>query len=119
MFSKQLIKEAAKYKKWFELYSINPYSYSVNGHSYYLVIYHGKSPQQFKGYAVVSIDGGSKEEYRSALFPLTVFSAATANIFDFAGPRSKILPEYYEGIIETIEGSADSTYIKADVRFRI
>lgn len=120
MFSKQLEKEAAKYKKWFESYSINPFSFPINDHTYHLVIYHGNNPQHFKGYAVISDNGGTKEEHRKALFPLTVFSAATANIFDFGSPRSKILPQYYEGVIQTIQScdhSKHPTFIKAKELF--
>ncbi|WP_144461257.1 hypothetical protein [Siminovitchia fortis] len=116
MFSKQLVKEAGKYKKWLEAYSINPYSYPINGRAYYLTIY-GKNPQQFKGYAVILVDGGPSEEYRHALFPLTIFSAANANIFDFGGPRSRILPTYYQGIIQEIQTSADPNLAKTSELF--
>ncbi|RST71485.1 hypothetical protein D4T97_018490 [Siminovitchia acidinfaciens] len=103
MDNNKLMKEAGRYKKWFEAYSLNPFGYIINGRSYHYAVYHGKKPSDFKGYAIISLDNGPKSEYREAIFPLTLFSAASANIFNIAGPRSKALPEYFKDVIDTVE----------------
>ncbi|MBM7715937.1 hypothetical protein JOC94_002948 [Bacillus thermophilus] len=99
----KLMKEAARYKKWFERYSLNPFAYDINGRKYHYVIYHGSKTSDFKGYAIISLDGGPKSEYREAIFPLKLMSAAGHNIFNLAGPRSKVLPEYFKGVIDAVE----------------
>ncbi|WP_339161291.1 hypothetical protein [Siminovitchia sp. FSL W7-1587] len=113
MEHKKLMKEAARYKKWFERYSLNPFAYDINGRKYHYVIYHGSKTSDFKGYAIISLDGGPKSEYREAIFPLKLMSAAGHNIFNLAGPRSKVLPEYFKGVIDTVE-----TYFSDDPTMR-
>lgn len=105
MENKQLFKAASKYKKWLENITLNPFNYAMNGRRYHFAIYHRKGPQHLSGYAIISLEKGPEEEYRNALFPLTLFSAASTNIFNIMGPRSKILPRYYRGVIEAIQSS--------------
>ncbi|MBM7715936.1 hypothetical protein JOC94_002947 [Bacillus thermophilus] len=113
MEHKKLMKEAARYKKWFEGYTLNPFAYDINGRKYHYVLYHGNKTSDFKGYAIISLDGGPKSEYREAIFPLKMMSAASANIFEVVGPRSKVLPEYFKGVIDTVE-----TYFSDDPTMR-
>ncbi|WP_144461256.1 hypothetical protein [Siminovitchia fortis] len=105
MENKQLFKEAAKYKKWLENITLNPFECKINGRSYYFAIYHGKDPNKLKGYAIISLDGGPNKEYREALYPLTLFSGASTNIFNIMGARSKIKPDYFKTVIQAIDDS--------------
>lgn len=103
MNNKQLFKEAAKYKKWLENITLNPFAYMINGRSYHFAIFHGKDPNKLKGYAIISLDGGPDKEYREALYPLTLFSAASTNIFNIMGARSKIKPDYFRAAVQAIK----------------
>ncbi|MBS4179494.1 hypothetical protein [Lederbergia citrea] len=109
MNTDQLMRKAAQYKKLLEQYTLNPFAYVINGNEYYLVNYHTNDPNKFKGYAVISLDSGPSEEYRAALLPLTLFSGASANIFNIMEPRSKIHPDFYKHTIEAIENEVSSS----------
>ena len=61
-----MIKEVKKYKKWFEEFALNSFAYEVNGNKYYFVTY--KKREKETGYAVISLDGKSKDEHLEA-FP--------------------------------------------------
>lgn len=103
----ELHEEAARYRKWFEKVTINPFCYRLDGKDYYYAIFHKNSTVDFKGFGVISLENGPAEDYRKALFPLVLFSAASTNIFNIIGPRTKAKPEYFEEIIDIADRSHD------------
>lgn len=56
-----------------------------------------------KGTPSYHLMAAPKSEYREAVFPLKLMSLAAHNVFEVVGPRSKVLPEYFKGVIDTVE----------------
>lgn len=97
----KLIKEVKKYKRLFEDYALNPFSYEINGNKYYLVTYKRKEIET--GYAVISLEGHLKDEYLQALPKLVLFSGASGNIFREIGSRTSVGPEFFTDIINPVD----------------
>lgn len=101
METDRLLRIVKKYKKWFETYSLNPFAYEVNGHSFYVVIYNKNN--NVMGEAVISLDSkAKKEEYLEAFPWLIIFSVYSTNIFDIFGNRSKINSDFFFDYVNAV-----------------
>ncbi|MBM7581060.1 hypothetical protein [Jeotgalibacillus terrae] len=109
--------KAKKYKKLFEVVSVNPYAYELNRNLYFQVIYKNRKGKVTGG-ATITAAHDQESEAKIAHRPLTLYCANVAGIYKGGKDRAEMSPDYLSPLIESVSEIEDPAIQKGVEKLR-